>query len=73
MPRTRRPGQDAETLAEEVPDQAGEAAAVPDDDHCNSRHSGWRDVMPRSRQISAMTAPIGRRRTSAAICSEVGR
>jgi hypothetical protein len=30
-------------------------------------------MMPRSRQMSAMTAPIGRRRTSAAICSGVGR
>ena len=38
-----------------------------------SRHSGWLPVMPRSRQISAMTAPIGRWRNSAAICSGVGR
>ena len=30
-------------------------------------------MMPRSRQMSAMTAPIGRRRTQAAICSGVGR
>src|ERR1700722_18669604 len=40
---------------------------------CNSRHSGWLGMMPRSRQMSAMTAPIGRRRTSAAICAGVGR
>ena len=39
----------------------------------NSRHSGWLGMMPRSRQMSAMTAPIGRRRTSAAICAGVGR
>ena len=37
------------------------------------RHSGWSAMMPRSRQMSAMTVPIGRRRTSAAICSGVGR
>ncbi len=35
--------------------------------------SSWPGVMPRSRQISAMTAPTGRRRTSAAISSSVGR
>jgi hypothetical protein len=28
----------------------------------SSRHNGWFGMMPRSRQISAMTAPIGRRR-----------
>ena len=39
----------------------------------SSRHSGWHGRMPRSRQISAMTAPAGRRRTSAAICAAVGR
>jgi hypothetical protein len=39
----------------------------------SSRHSGWFGRMPRSRQISAMTAPIGWRRTAAAICSGVGR
>ena len=27
----------------------------------SSRHSGWHGRMPRSRQISAMTAPAGRR------------
>src|SRR5271165_833735 len=30
----------------------------------SSRHSGLAGTMPRSRQISAMTAPIGRRRTT---------
>ena len=30
-------------------------------------------MMPRSRQMSAMTAPIGRRRTSAAICCRRGQ
>ena len=35
--------------------------------------SSWPGAMPRSRQISAMTAPTGRRRTSAAISSSVGR
>jgi hypothetical protein len=40
---------------------------------CSSRHSGWSAMMPRSRQMSAMTAPTGRRRISAAICSAVGR
>ena len=39
----------------------------------SSCHSGWVGRTPRSRQMSAMTAPIGRRRTSAAICSGVGR
>ena len=53
--------------------QACEAAAMPDDGDCSSRHSGCRGVMPRSRQMSAMTAPIGRRRTQAATCSDVGR
>jgi hypothetical protein len=40
---------------------------------CSSRHSGWFGMMPRSRQMSAMTAPIGRRRTSAVMRSGVGR
>ena len=40
---------------------------------CSSRQSGWLGRMPRSRQMSAMTAPIGWRRTLAAICSGVGR
>ncbi len=40
---------------------------------CSSRHSGWSAMMPRSRQISTSTAPTGRRRISAAICSGVGR
>ena len=31
---------------------------------CSSRQSGWLGMMPRSRQMSAMTAPIGWRRTS---------
>jgi hypothetical protein len=35
--------------------------------------SSWPGMMPRSRQISAMTAPTGRRRTSAAISASVGR
>src|SRR6185437_7781910 len=38
----------------------------------SSRHSGWFGTMPRSRQMSAMTTPSGRRRTWAAICSGVG-
>ena len=37
------------------------------------RHSGWLGRMRRSRQMSAMTAPIGRRRTQASICSGVGK
>ena len=37
------------------------------------RRSNWPGVMPRSWQISAMTAPTGRRRTSAAISCSVGR
>jgi hypothetical protein len=40
---------------------------------CSSRQSGWPGRMPRSRQMSAKTAPIGGRRTLAAICSGVGR
>ena len=40
---------------------------------CSSRHTGSLGRMPRPRQISARTAPIGRRRTSAAICPGVGR
>ena len=40
---------------------------------CSSRHRGWSAMMPRSRQISISTAPIGRRRISAAICAVVGR
>ena len=35
--------------------------------------SNWPGVMPRSWQISAMTAPIGRRRISAALSCSVGR
>jgi hypothetical protein len=31
---------------------------------CSSRQSGWLGMMPRSRQMSAMTAPIGWRRTT---------
>jgi hypothetical protein len=41
--------------------------------HSNSSHSGCLHWMPRSRQISAMTAPMGRRLISAAIHSGVGR
>src|SRR5215472_1739777 len=37
-----------------------------------SRQSGWAGTMPRSRQMSAITSPIGRRRISSAICSAVG-
>ena len=51
-------------------------ARLPPNSHiacCTSRHSGWLGRMPRSRWISAMTAPMGRRRTRAAICSAVGR
>ncbi len=40
---------------------------------CSSRQSGWLGRMPRSRQMSARTAPIGWRRIFAAICSGVGR
>ena len=40
---------------------------------CSSRQGGWLGRIPRSRQMSAMTAPIGWRRTFAAICSGVGR
>jgi hypothetical protein len=40
---------------------------------CSSRHSGWSGMMPRTRQMSAMTAPTGRWRISAAIRAAVGR
>ena len=56
----------------QVLEQGGEIAAVADDGDASSRHSGWLGRMPRSRQMSARTAPIGRRRASAAICSSVG-
>ena len=38
-----------------------------------SSHSGLAGLMPRSRQMSAMTVPIGRLRTWAAMSSGVGR
>ena len=39
----------------------------------SSRHSGLLGTIPRSRQISARTAPAGRRRISAAMSPGVGR
>jgi hypothetical protein len=56
-----------------VLDQGGETVTVSDNDQAQFRHSGWLGRMPRSRRMSAMTAPIGRWRTWAAICSGVGQ
>jgi hypothetical protein len=39
----------------------------------SSRHSGWPFVMPRSRQMSARTTPMGLLRICLAICSGVAR